>query len=172
MRFYDVDFGRITLDGVDIREWSVGELRRQMGLVMQEPILFNYTVYENILYGNMQASNKEILEAAFKANVMEFIERFKYENDIENIDKSYTLLREEVEKYKQEIIPEFGEKEFKTVLEYITRYEEEEINTKGKFEAIEGIIDYRDESLKEVRLNDGFYKACGVRGNRLSGGQK
>jgi ABC-type multidrug transport system fused ATPase/permease subunit len=51
LRFYDVNEGRILVDGVDVREWDLHSLRKAMGLVMQEPTLFNYSVAENILYG-------------------------------------------------------------------------------------------------------------------------
>jgi len=57
LRFYDVNEGRILLDGVDVRDWDLASLRKAMGLVMQEPILFNYTISENILYGNSYAHN-------------------------------------------------------------------------------------------------------------------
>ena len=57
MRFYDPDFGTVLIDGVDVKEYDINQLRNRMGLVMQEPTLFNYTVKENILYGNIKASN-------------------------------------------------------------------------------------------------------------------
>jgi ATP-binding cassette subfamily C protein len=63
MRFYDVNFGEVLVDGVDIRKLDVTYLRRKMGLVMQEPTLFNYTIKENVLYGNQTASNEEITNA-------------------------------------------------------------------------------------------------------------
>jgi ABC-type multidrug transport system fused ATPase/permease subunit len=63
MRFYDVNFGEVLVDGVDIRKLDVTYLRRKMGLVMQEPTLFNYTIKENVLYGNQTASNDEIMNA-------------------------------------------------------------------------------------------------------------
>lgn len=74
MRFYDPDFGQVLIDGVDVRDYNIAQLRSTMGLVMQEPTLFNYTVKENILYGNMKASNKQIKEAVDIANAAEFIE--------------------------------------------------------------------------------------------------
>jgi ATP-binding cassette subfamily B (MDR/TAP) protein 1 len=61
MRFYEIDFGEILLDGVDIRKYNIKQLRNRMGLVQQEPTLFNYTVKENILYGNQMATNDEII---------------------------------------------------------------------------------------------------------------
>jgi ABC-type multidrug transport system fused ATPase/permease subunit len=57
MRFYDPDFGQVLIDGVDVRCYKLDQLRGRMGLVMQEPTLFNYSVRENILYGNLKASN-------------------------------------------------------------------------------------------------------------------
>lgn len=74
MRFYDPDFGKITIDGVDIKEYHISSLRKLMGLVMQEPTLFNYSIVENILYGKMTASNSDLKDAAEVANAMEFIE--------------------------------------------------------------------------------------------------
>jgi ABC-type multidrug transport system fused ATPase/permease subunit len=73
MRFYDIEHGQIKVDGRDIREWDVQVLRKSMGLVQQEPTLFNYTIAENILYGNMHAYNSDILEAAQAANALDFI---------------------------------------------------------------------------------------------------
>ena len=64
MRYYDVDHGSITIDGVDIRDYNLKSLRRAMSLVMQEPTLFNYSIIENILYGESNALNSEVLKAA------------------------------------------------------------------------------------------------------------
>ena len=63
LRFYDVDEGLILIDGVNIKEWDLPSLRKAMGLVQQEPTLFNYTVAENILYGETYAKNSEIRAA-------------------------------------------------------------------------------------------------------------
>jgi len=76
LRFYDVDSGNITIDKCDIRLLPLGTLRRQLGLVLQDPILFNCSLYENILYGNLQAKNSDILKAARQAYVLDFIEQF------------------------------------------------------------------------------------------------
>ena len=75
MRFYDVDFGEILLDGVNIKDYNLHELRKGVSLVMQEPIIFNYSIIENILYGNLKASNKQILEVANISNIYEFVEK-------------------------------------------------------------------------------------------------
>lgn len=53
MRFYDVNEGQILIDGVDIKKYDIKQLRNRLGLVMQEPTLFNYSVKDNILYGNL-----------------------------------------------------------------------------------------------------------------------
>ena len=74
MRFYDPEFGTVLVNGVDVKTMDVATLRRKLGLVMQEPILFNYTLLENILYGNLKASNNEVYEAAKIAHALEFIE--------------------------------------------------------------------------------------------------
>lgn len=60
MRFYDPEFGTVLINDVDIREYNVKDLRHQMGLVMQEPTLFNYSIKDNVLYGEPSASNQRI----------------------------------------------------------------------------------------------------------------
>lgn len=72
-RFYEPDAGFIRIDGVDYRELSLQDLRRQVGLVLQEPFLFNGTIAENISYGRPGASFEEIMSAARAANAHDFI---------------------------------------------------------------------------------------------------
>lgn len=72
-RFYDCDSGTIRIDGTDIREATLDSLRSQVGIVPQETILFNGTVYDNILYGRLDATKEEIIEAAKAANAHDFI---------------------------------------------------------------------------------------------------
>ena len=74
-RFYDVTDGEITIDGNDIRDLTQHSLRQQIGTVQQDVFLFTGTVRENIGYGNLEASFDEILQAAEKANLLEFIEQ-------------------------------------------------------------------------------------------------
>ena len=73
-RFYDVTGGRITIDGKDVRELTLKTLRDQIGVVQQDVYLFCGTVKENIAYGKPDATMEEIMEAARKANIHEFIE--------------------------------------------------------------------------------------------------
>jgi subfamily B ATP-binding cassette protein MsbA len=74
MRFYDVDFGEILLDGINIKQYNLHELRKAISLVMQEPIIFNYSILENVLYGKTNATNSDVLEATKVANCTKFIE--------------------------------------------------------------------------------------------------
>ena len=72
-RFYDCDSGIIRIDGTDIRHVTLDSLRNQVGIVPQETILFNGSVYDNILYGRLDATKEEIEAAAKAANAHEFI---------------------------------------------------------------------------------------------------
>ena len=72
-RFFDVEEGSVSLDGVDVRELSLRELRSEIGIVPQEPMLFAGTVRENLIYGNLDATEAEIEEAAQAAHAAEFI---------------------------------------------------------------------------------------------------
>jgi len=72
-RFYDVDHGVIEIDGVDLRKVRLEDLRRQIGIVLQEPFLFSGTIAENIGYGRPGASFEEVVEAAKAANAHAFI---------------------------------------------------------------------------------------------------
>jgi ATP-binding cassette subfamily B protein len=73
IRFYDPDSGRILLDGADLREYKVADLRNQFAIVLQEPVLFSTTIAENIAYARSGASIDEIIAAARAANAYEFI---------------------------------------------------------------------------------------------------
>ncbi len=74
-RFYDVDAGRILLDGTDIRKIKLADLRRQIGIVQQDVYLFAENVMENIRYGRPDATDEEVVAAAKLANAHEFIEQ-------------------------------------------------------------------------------------------------
>ena len=75
MRFYDAQAGSVAIDGYDIRKMSLRSLRDQIGLVRQEPFLFNGTVRENIAYGDLTASDDPIIAAARAACADDFIRR-------------------------------------------------------------------------------------------------
>jgi subfamily B ATP-binding cassette protein MsbA len=75
-RFYDVSKGSVFIDDVDIRDASISSLRDQIAIVTQEPILFNDTVSKNIAYGNQNASDEDIKNAARAAYAYEFIQNF------------------------------------------------------------------------------------------------
>jgi ATP-binding cassette subfamily B protein len=75
-RFYDVTDGQLLIDGVDVRDYDVKWLRRQVGIVLQEPYLFHGTVAENIAYGHPEATPGQIIEAARAANAHDFVVGF------------------------------------------------------------------------------------------------
>jgi subfamily B ATP-binding cassette protein MsbA len=74
-RFYDVEEGQILIDGFDIRKVTIQSLRGQIGLVTQQTILFNDTVRNNIVYGSLNRTDQEMIEAAKAANAHDFIMR-------------------------------------------------------------------------------------------------
>jgi ATP-binding cassette subfamily B protein len=73
LRFFDPTSGAILLDGVDLREYALSELRNQYALVLQEPVLFSTTIAENIAYGRPGASHEQIVDAARAARAHDFI---------------------------------------------------------------------------------------------------
>ncbi|MFN2188395.1 MAG: ABC transporter ATP-binding protein, partial [Candidatus Promineifilaceae bacterium] len=75
-RFYDATGGRILVDGLDVRDWKIRDLRRSVGIVLQDSFLFSSTIAENIAYGHPQASQEEIVESAKAAEAHDFIQSF------------------------------------------------------------------------------------------------
>jgi ATP-binding cassette subfamily B protein len=75
-RFYDPQDGEIYIDGHDIRDIKVASLRRQLGVVLQDPFLFQGSVHDNIAYGKLGAAPKEVIAAAKAANAHDFISKF------------------------------------------------------------------------------------------------
>jgi ATP-binding cassette subfamily B protein len=73
LRFFDPSTGAILLDGVDLRDYALSDLRNQYALVLQEPVLFSTTIAENITYGRPAAANEDIVRAARAANAHDFI---------------------------------------------------------------------------------------------------
>ena len=76
-RFYDIDSGKITIDGVDIRDFRLSDLRRNIAMVLQDTHLFTGTVRENIRYGRLDATDEEVVEAAKTASAHSFIMRLE-----------------------------------------------------------------------------------------------
>ena len=83
-RFYEVDSGSIKIDNVDIRDYKKDDLRRNIGVVLQDTKLFIGTVYDNIVYGNLNATREEVEKAAILANAHDFIVRLPhgYESEV------------------------------------------------------------------------------------------
>jgi len=90
-RFYDVSAGSITVDGVDIREITLSSLRRAIGIVQQDVFLFTGTVKENILYGDVDATDSQIVQAARRANIHEFVQSLPDGYDSEIGEKGIRL---------------------------------------------------------------------------------
>jgi subfamily B ATP-binding cassette protein MsbA len=90
-RFRDPDAGRITIDGVDIRDYKLRGLRSQIGFVLQDTVLLRGTVRENIVFGRPDATEKEIVEAAKSACAHEFITRMPGGYDSLIGDRGLTL---------------------------------------------------------------------------------
>jgi len=84
-RFHDPTDGRVLVDGVDLRTATQGSLRRQMGMVLQDPFLFSGTVKENILFGRLDANDEEVIAVAKAVGAHEFIVNLKdgYETSVE-----------------------------------------------------------------------------------------
>jgi len=74
LRFYELQQGEIRIDGEKIEDYDVAALRRRIGYVMQEPILFNQTIKENILFGKSNSTDAQVRQYAEMANALQFIE--------------------------------------------------------------------------------------------------
>jgi subfamily B ATP-binding cassette protein MsbA len=90
-RFYDPSAGKVSVDGVDIRDYRINGLRNQIAYVLQETVLFRGTVAENIAYGRGSATRDEIVEAAKLANADEFIAKMPHGYDTMVGDRGDTL---------------------------------------------------------------------------------
>ena len=77
MRFYEIDSGKILIDGVNIKDINVSELRRNTAIVLQDTVLFNDTIKNNLKYSNLEATDEEIIEACKKCNCDSFINQLK-----------------------------------------------------------------------------------------------
>ena len=90
-RFYDPQSGRVKIDGVDIREFKLNSLRREIAMILQPPVVFPVTIRENIAYGRPDASFEEIVSAAQVAQVHEFVEQLPDKYDTVVSEQGTTL---------------------------------------------------------------------------------
>jgi ATP-binding cassette subfamily B protein len=90
-RIYDVDQGRVLIDGVDVREWDMAGLRRQISIIEQDIFLFSRSVADNIAFGCQDATREEIEAAARKAQAHDFILSFRDGYDTEVGERGVTL---------------------------------------------------------------------------------
>jgi ATP-binding cassette subfamily B protein len=91
MRFYDINSGSITIDGVDIRKFKRSELRSMFGMVLQDTWLFNGTIRDNIRYGDLNATDDEVVAAAKTANVDHFVRTLPHSYDLELNEESSNI---------------------------------------------------------------------------------
>jgi ABC-type multidrug transport system fused ATPase/permease subunit len=117
MRFYDPEYGSITLDGEDIRNFNLHSYRTAVSLVMQEPIIFNYSILENILYSKLDASNSEVKEVTSLACCDEFIVKSDVTKKTEDELKSAENLIDEMTKHKVEVINLIGKAKYDEEME-------------------------------------------------------
>lgn len=117
MRFYDCDQGEILLDGVNIKNYNLHDLRKAISLVMQEPIIFNYTILNNILYGKLDATNDEVFDACEQANCNEFIES----KDLSNLEDTANSLMGQMESNKGALVALIGQEKFDEELEILKK---------------------------------------------------
>ena len=84
-RFYEIDRGGILVDGIDIREWNKQELRRHLGLVLQDVFLFSGDIAANITLGDLRISREQMMEAARRVHIAPFIEKLpsKYQEEVQ-----------------------------------------------------------------------------------------
>jgi ATP-binding cassette subfamily B protein len=90
-RFYDVTGGRVTVDGVDVREIRLAGLREHVGIVPDEPFLFSLSIHDNIAYGRPEASREAVIEAAVAAGADEFVRELPEGYDAVVGERGYTL---------------------------------------------------------------------------------
>lgn len=128
MRFYDVDFGEILIDGINIKKYNLHSLRNKISLVMQEPNIFNYSIMENILYGKLDARNSDILHATELAACTDFIEK----GALKGLDDTPMELQKIMEERKVEMVELIGQAKYDEELEVMKKLVEQEKN-KGIF---------------------------------------
>jgi len=90
-RFYDIDTGRVLVDGVDVRDVTLASLRREIGVIPQDPFLFSTTVRENIAFGRADLSDEEVERVARLAQAHEFVERLPQGYDTVIGERGITL---------------------------------------------------------------------------------
>ena len=107
-RFYDIEEGKgeILIDDVNIKDYNLYELRKKIGLVSQEPVLFKRSVLENVRYGKLDATDDDCIEAARQANIMKFFTKEKI-HQIIGVDSKQQALAKSAKKVEEKkvIIP-------------------------------------------------------------------
>jgi ABC-type multidrug transport system fused ATPase/permease subunit len=168
MRFYDVDEGEVLFDGINIKDLNLYDLRTAISLVMQEPVIFNYSILENVLYGKLDATNSEVEHYIREANALEFIEKDDFGKD--DKPSAIAVLKMWEDKVLSVGIKKLtGDEKYAEELEVLKTLAKAE---KKKMFVSTGDIDSRDRRKWDCQLSPGFDLVCGVKGSKLSGGQK
>ena len=104
-RFYDVEDGKgeILIDDVNIKDYNLYELRKKIGLVAQEPVLFKRSVLENVRYGNLNATDEECIEAARQANIMKFFTKERMHQVLDVQSKQQALNQNKKKKEEKKV---------------------------------------------------------------------
>ena len=140
-----------------------------MGLVMQEPTLFNYTIKENVLYGKQDVSNQEIVDACQISNARVFIESQELNEAVEDDPNSLKAAMLNA-LFKEELINKIGQQAYDEKLAILAKLALKE-EAEGKFKPEVDEVDIRTQEQKGgLKLHNGFNIQCGLRGSKLSGG--
>src|SRR5699024_2023328 len=91
MRFYDINSGEIIIDGQNIKNYKINQLRERIGIVLQDTVLFSGTVMENIRYGRLNATDEEVISAAKMASAHRFIKHLPKQYDTEIVSGGSSL---------------------------------------------------------------------------------
>lgn len=126
MRFYDVDSGDVFIDGVNIKDYDLHSLRNVISMVMQEPIIFNYNILENCLYGKTDATNSEVLECCELSNCMEFIDNHAGNKEEMAFDDSAQALLKEMADNRDKVIALIGQDKYDEEVKLLHELEKDE----------------------------------------------
>ncbi|CDW74227.1 abc transporter [Stylonychia lemnae] len=146
LRMYDVGSGKILINDLNINQFNMQNLRKQIGYVMQEPVLFDMSIKENIKYGNSTATDIEVRHAAELANALTFIED---ENLMKSMSESDEVLPIEVD--IQDIISnEIVAQKFPSLFNQIQRMQKEGQLSQSQIQLIKEILTVGDQSIIDI----------------------
>lgn len=167
MRFYDPDFGEILIDGVSITSYKLHPLRKQISLVSKDPHVFNYSILDNILYGEQMASNQQVMDAVKTANAEDFVNEGKFHR----YDFTADSLLKTMMANKDAIVGKIGQEKFDEECEVLEEMQDQEM-LEGIFQCEAGLWENRPSDKLTPELPKGYQKTVGINGCKLSIDQK